>query len=57
MYQVDIEECCGCETWVDVCSNEAMSMVDGNAFIYREECVECGICFDECPEEAIIEVD
>ena len=57
MYQVDIEECSGCETWVDVCPNEAMSMVGGHAFIDQEEGVERGICFDECPEEVIIEMD
>jgi NAD-dependent dihydropyrimidine dehydrogenase PreA subunit len=32
-------------------------MVDGHAFIDPDECLECGICFDECPEEAIMEVD
>jgi len=57
MYQVDIEKCNGCETCVEVCPNESISMVDGHAFIDPEECLECGICFDECPEEAIIEVD
>ncbi len=29
----------------------------GYAFIDQEECLECGICFDEWPEETIIEVD
>lgn len=57
MYQVDIEQCSGCETCVDVCPNEAISMVDGHAFIDQEECLDCGVCFDECPEGAIIEVD
>ena len=57
MYQVDIAKCSGCETCVDVCPNETISMVDGHAFIDQEECLECGICFDECPEEAIIDVD
>jgi NAD-dependent dihydropyrimidine dehydrogenase PreA subunit len=31
-------------------------MVDGHAFIDQEECLDCGVCFDECPEGAIIEV-
>ncbi len=57
MYQVDIEKCSGCETCVDVCPNEGISMVDGHAFIDPEECLECGICFDECPEDAIFEVN
>jgi Pyruvate/2-oxoacid:ferredoxin oxidoreductase delta subunit len=57
VYQVDIEKCSGCETCVEACPNEAISMVDGHAFIDQEECLECGICVDECPEEAIIEAD
>ena len=36
MYQVDIEQCSGCETCVDVCPNEAISMVDGHAFIDQD---------------------
>jgi NAD-dependent dihydropyrimidine dehydrogenase PreA subunit len=31
-------------------------MVDGHAYIDHEECLDCGICMDECPEGAIIEV-
>ncbi|MEJ2735300.1 MAG: 4Fe-4S binding protein [Anaerolineae bacterium] len=57
MYQVDIEQCSACETCIEVCPSEAISMVDGHAFIDQEECLECGICIDECPEGAIIEVD
>jgi NAD-dependent dihydropyrimidine dehydrogenase PreA subunit len=30
-------------------------MVDGHAFIDQDECLECGVCMDECPEGAIIE--
>lgn len=57
MYQVNIEDCSGCETCVDVCPTEAISMVDGHAFIDQDECLECGSCIDECPEGAIIEAD
>ena len=32
-------------------------MVDGHAFIDADECIECGSCEAECPEEAIFEVD
>jgi NAD-dependent dihydropyrimidine dehydrogenase PreA subunit len=32
-------------------------MVESHAFIDAEECIECGSCADECPEEAIVEVD
>jgi formate hydrogenlyase subunit 6/NADH:ubiquinone oxidoreductase subunit I len=57
MYQVDIEKCSACETCIDVCPTEAISMVDGHAFIDVDECIECGACADECLEEAIIEMD
>lgn len=57
MYQVNIENCSACESCIDACPNEAISMMDGHAFIDQEECLECGVCVDECPEGAIIEVD
>ena len=57
MYRVDIEKCSGCETCVDACPTEAISMVDGHAFIDVDECIECGSCAAECPEEAIVEMD
>jgi ferredoxin len=57
MYQVDIEKCSACETCVDVCPTEAISIIDGHAVIDMEECIECGACVAECPEEAITEVD
>jgi ferredoxin len=57
MYKVDIEKCSACETCIDTCPTEAISMVDGHAFIDVDECIECGACAEECPEEAIIEVD
>jgi ferredoxin len=57
MYRVDVDKCSGCETCIEVCPTEAVSMVDGHAFIDVEECIECGSCETEYPEEAIFEVD
>ena len=57
MYQVDIEKCSAYETCIDACPNEAISMVEGHAFIDQDECLECSICIDECPEEAIFEAN
>jgi ferredoxin len=57
MYKVDIDKCSACETCIEVCPTEAISMVDGHASIDVDECIECGSCAAECPEEAISEVD
>ena len=32
-------------------------MVDGYAYIDVDECIECGACEAECPNEAIYETD
>jgi Fe-S-cluster-containing hydrogenase component 2 len=50
MYKVDIEKCSACETCLNICPTEAISMVDDHDFIDEDECIEC-------PEEAILEVD
>lgn len=55
MIVVDKEECTGCETCVEICPVEAISMNDEVAVIDQEECTECGSCIEECPVEAIYE--
>jgi formate hydrogenlyase subunit 6/NADH:ubiquinone oxidoreductase subunit I len=57
VYKVDVSKCSACESCIDICPSEAISLVDGHAFIDMDECIECGSCVMECPEEAIIEVD
>ena len=57
MHKVDAYRCSACDTCIDVCPTEGISMVEGHAFIDMEAFIECGACADECPEEAIIEVD
>ena len=51
--KVDEEKCTGCETCVEECSNEAISLVNGIARVDAEACTDCGICVDVCPVEAI----
>jgi len=51
--EVDKEKCTGCESCVDECPSEAISMVDEKAEINADTCVDCGVCVDTCPAEAI----
>jgi ferredoxin len=50
---VDRDECTGCETCVDVCPVQAISMKEEKAQIDPETCTECETCVAECPVEAI----
>ena len=50
---VDKDTCTGCESCVDACPVEAISMVEGLAEISADDCIDCGACVGECPVEAI----
>jgi len=54
---VNPELCSGCESCVDACPTEAISMVDGKAVVDPDECTECEACVEVCPEEAITMAD
>lgn len=51
--KVNPELCTGCGNCVDVCPTQAISFVDGKAFINEDECANCRVCENECPVEAI----
>ena len=51
--KVDAEKCTGCETCIEECPNEAISMADEKAVIDEEACLDCAVCVDACPTEAI----
>jgi Pyruvate/2-oxoacid:ferredoxin oxidoreductase delta subunit len=51
---VDKDKCSGCESCVDECPSEAISMVEEKAAVDAGTCVDCGVCVDTCPAEAII---
>lgn len=53
MVVVDKDECTGCETCVETCPVEAISMKDDKAEIDQETCTQCETCVPECPVEAI----
>ncbi|TAJ44654.1 DUF362 domain-containing protein [Methanofollis fontis] len=50
---VDADLCVGCESCVDECPSEAITMEDGIAIIDNDKCVDCGTCVDVCPSGAI----
>lgn len=47
------EDCIGCETCVERCQMEAISMVEGTAHVDSKRCIGCGVCIPTCPQEAI----
>ncbi len=51
--QVDADLCIGCETCLDRCQMDAISIVDGISTINLDRCVGCGLCVTTCSEEAL----
>jgi len=52
--RVSKELCTGCGTCIDVCSVEAISLVDHHASIDDTLCIACEECLETCPNGAII---
>jgi len=51
--KVDADTCTGCESCVDSCPVDAISMENDLAVIDVDTCSDCGGCVDACPVEAI----
>ena len=51
--KVNKEKCTGCETCVEECPSEAISMANGKAVVDPDTCIDCGVCVDACLVEAI----
>jgi ferredoxin len=63
-YKVDSQQCISCGLCLAVCPSDAISYVDGKAFIDKDKCIDCGLCagaeeevFAGCPVEAISRVE
>jgi ferredoxin len=50
---VDEGRCTGCETCLERCQMDAITVVDGIAGIDRKRCIGCGLCVSTCPTEAV----
>jgi Pyruvate/2-oxoacid:ferredoxin oxidoreductase delta subunit len=51
--QVDEDLCNGCETCLDYCQFNALSIEDGIAAVSVLACVGCGVCVPSCDTEAL----
>lgn len=50
---VDQTQCIQCGLCVEVCPEQAVSLVDEVLTIDADKCVACGMCIHECASEAI----
>jgi formate hydrogenlyase subunit 6/NADH:ubiquinone oxidoreductase subunit I len=52
--RIDIETCIGCETCLERCQMEALSMAEDHAVLNAERCIGCGLCVSTCPSGALV---
>jgi len=50
---VDEDLCIGCETCMDFCQFDALSLVDFVSTVDEDACMGCGVCVDHCDQEAL----
>lgn len=51
--RVDPEACMGCETCLDRCQIDAITIQDGVAEVNIDRCIGCGLCVTACPDSAL----
>ncbi|MBN1264715.1 MAG: 4Fe-4S binding protein [Anaerolineales bacterium] len=54
-YECQVQEdlCSGCESCVDICPFEAISVADGLAQVDQARCMGCGVCVSQCTQGAL----
>ena len=50
---LNLDDCTGCGTCVDVCAFSALEVRDSKLAIDADACAECGACVDECAADAL----
>lgn len=50
---VDPNTCIGCETCLERCQMEALSIKDDHAVVNADRCIGCGLCVSTCPSGAL----
>jgi len=51
--EVASDLCIGCETCIDRCQMNAISMNNSVAIVNKKLCIGCGNCISSCPEDAL----
>lgn len=51
--ECDADLCVGCETCLERCQMEALSMVNGHSVLNANRCIGCGLCITTCPSGAL----
>ena len=52
--RVDPDTCIGCETCLERCQMDALSMEDEQVMVDADRCIGCGLCVSTCPSGAMI---
>ncbi|MFX1538313.1 MAG: ATP-binding protein [Promethearchaeota archaeon] len=51
--EIDSDSCTGCETCIDICQMDAISLEGSISVVNRKRCIGCRNCMLACPSDAI----